>query len=762
MPRIALLACATLLVAGAALLYFFTLPPTIATRDIEAMAVEEEALRPLQQEREPDPSYTNRSVPSKGPGIVQAMPMDATTATVRGRLLDYRGDPILSHWSVDLQWAEMSTPSNVPRPDISDSEPSEHFEITSVPPGKWRLRARNQLFDLATMELQLAPGEVREVVVRQTNTRDARSELTLIALSQRPLMPAPSRDHIRLVHPGGTLQAPDPKNSTDHDNALRFSHLDASAYRLEINDPRYEPWAADDLHPGQKPIQAVLRGTSAVRFVVTDALRSTVIEDFAIELRQHRSAEPGGGSSSRGSSTSSARRAFSKHPGGVLHFDALVAGDLRFAVEAPGYPLRLIEVVQLTVGETRTVELAMHAGITVRGIVRTLSGTPIENARLAVSPLAVEPKDASDTRPALQKMRATSDSAGRFEFKDLDAGSWICEATVPIKKLDLTRVPHPAFVRPEQQQFVLGAHVPPPFLEFALPTGAVLFGTALLTEGSVPDEMGIALKWLEHPGVPAHAHRGYSVVSELDRQGNYRIEGLAAGQYQVGVVVPKSSQDRLTNTLEKSRELAFRLLHTLQIEDSAVLRRDYDLRHHAPAAIHAHVKTSTSPLIATLRIIDIDLLAASGNPPRQQSYTPFSVRGIASHTRLFAGRKCCFALAANGTWAHIFTRDLELRSGSTHNVEATLVFHDGRLSVLTPDGTPGANLLLNLAPIFEPPLAEASYGGELKLDAGGVAQVRLPPGRYRISTRISRTELSPSAAVFDWPSTDLLQVQLQR
>ena len=183
---------------------------------------------------------------------------------------------------------------------------------------------------------------------------------------------------------------------------------------------------------------------------------------------------------------------------GQVRIDSL-GGDFEFhlTVEAAGHQARDGGVVQLSAGETSTLEIVLVPGETIEGIVRDPSGAPLEGARVRISaPVADGNPLAAFPRPPI-----VTDADGRFLRDDLPA------------------LPHLVSVFHEEYASTLVRNLLPSdeVHDLTLSIGAVLGGTVTDAETSEPLE-GVTLQVIDAAGEPR--------TSVSTTEGAFELRGL--------------------------------------------------------------------------------------------------------------------------------------------------------------------------------------------------------------------------------------------
>ncbi len=206
---------------------------------------------------------------------------------------------------------------------------------------------------------------------------------------------------------------------------------------------------------------------------------------------------------------------------GRFALDSLAVGvSVALTVDAPGFlPLRLAPLTPPLEGP---LTVTLRSALQLAGRVTDSEGVAIAGTKLDLHPLSLDADSAAGARLSFSLSRSVvSDAEGRFQFEDVEAGSYEVEAFAD-------------GYQPAVAQLVeLAFESDPPALHFVLEKGAVLTGVVLDSE-------------LE-PVAGARVSVGRSTGCS-DAAGRYRVEGIAPGTVAVWVEHP--GFDRLVRELD--------------------------------------------------------------------------------------------------------------------------------------------------------------------------------------------------------------------
>lgn len=305
-----------------------------------------------------------------------------------GRLLDRRGRPIADRWQVLAlpQTGTLQRPRGIMAPVVPqarfESEGTDgSFRFEGLPEGPCRLRFYLEAagwFD-GPETLLRGGDETRVDLCYEGPDLDRRIHVHLIS---RPLTAAwPDLRRVVLRDEAGGWWRP--YVSEKIHRGLDFEGLEPGYYRLEINDPRFEPVVVENLSPGEGSTSVYLTGSSALRLVLHEPEGADPIERYEVRLRLGRSLFPplddpwrdifGSGNVSRPANVRLHGSSEEPLPRGFLA--GLVPGESTLLVSAPGYATSYVPL-DLKSGEFRVLEVPLHRGGELAGVVVDIEGRP--------------------------------------------------------------------------------------------------------------------------------------------------------------------------------------------------------------------------------------------------------------------------------------------------------------------------------------------------------------------------------------------------
>ncbi len=279
-----------------------------------------------------------------------------------------------------------------------------HFGM-SLPAGPARLLLidrSDRLAGQAYVEVEAGENVRAEIVYRGSEVQ----QQVWVATSSTLGPPALLRPDSIRVHGSGTIAVrpdPDPEGH-ERSSLFIFSGLSGGPYRVEIDEPGYEPWSVDGPFPGGPIVHARLRGSSAIELWVGDALTGLPVEPFSARAV---SSTAGGASASPSTDPEGSED-------GPAIIDELTPGDWELSVSAPGYVRARQTVPQLLSNEVRRVGVSLSKGSTAAGTVVDHTG------RRPVAGVTVELKPWGHSGSG---RTCRTDDFGRFAFERIPSGS---------------------------------------------------------------------------------------------------------------------------------------------------------------------------------------------------------------------------------------------------------------------------------------------------------------------------------------------------
>ncbi|MCB9891508.1 MAG: carboxypeptidase regulatory-like domain-containing protein [Planctomycetes bacterium] len=656
-------------------------------------------------------------------------------ARVRGRLLDFRGRPITRAWNITA--SPMDAQSSPSRPQgtslaVSKNAPTERFAFERLAPGRWRFKAEYPHFEIATADIELAPGEAREITLRQVEERDPHTELMLMVWVRTGEAFVAS-EFVRLIAPGGEEIAPMATPDEFPRREFVFRHLGPGPYIARILDPRFEPWEQRDVHPGPERLVARLRGRSSIHLTVLDA-EETPIERYGLFLRDY---DTGGISVQAGPETIELQ----DHPNGVTRLAGLVPGTYGYQLGLPDGSTHDITIEKLGIGEARNVVFRVRPTVTVSGHVTwEHDGTSVSLAY--VSLLEPAPENDSPTCDILvtelispgqtsmrqEVFRTRTDERGAFRFESVPSGTWIVAASHGPARLERPRPMTSGFLRVMSTPLLLTSSVEG--IDLVLPAAGRLHVTvawpeafaytaslALERREDSPHTRSMRCTWTIDPGAPS-----------LDlgplQPGTYDVQTLLRGG--------KGARDVAQHTLEG-----------LVVVAGRTTEAQIDLVAFQPGRLEVRVTSQGEPLPNTRVQLQI--------PGSRNGYPAASTNGegLAVFEIVPPGTHDAVLLGTNGPWSQTLP-PVTIRPGETQTVTFDVPLFQRRIVFRDRD----THALLDVRSLYLWPEIDPRHimSRDLKTKTDGSIDLVLPAGSYIIRSRERYAgETAPDPTTFTWP-----------
>jgi hypothetical protein len=376
----------------------------------------------------------------------------------------------------------LARPTAQPAP-AATADDDGHFELRDVPTGKLTLSAMAPDFLPATLPVELAPGASRDDL-RVVLHRGATVVGRVVGPDGTPAVGA----EVRLAAQDRAFAGPSGSPaSVDGDGGYVLDAVPSGPQTFHAELPGALPAVRDlTVHPGENRLDFQLGAGLEIAGRVVDPAGAAV-EGASVTLRTGDLTPETTASGDDGS----------------FRFSGLRSGGYRLSGRIEGYSA-VSEEIRLADASLRDVELRLTNGGAVAG--RILGLSPEQFAEVRIT--------AVQTLSGFNGQRIEPDAQGEYRISDLAPGDWTVIAMLGMPG------------RSVQGKVQLPVGVPEVRLDLEFPSGFTLSGR-LLRAGQ---PLSGALVGVQ--GTDGVATNG-TVPS--DTQGNFRIEGLKAGTYEVTV-----------------------------------------------------------------------------------------------------------------------------------------------------------------------------------------------------------------------------------
>ncbi|MGE5277313.1 MAG: carboxypeptidase regulatory-like domain-containing protein [Acidobacteriota bacterium] len=432
----------------------------------------------------------------------------SATGTIRGRVQDAASGEPIPEFTVTLMAGGragfgnfvMRGPGGAPGPQNFQSADGA-FEVAGVPPGDWSVRASATSYRSGDVSgVSVAAGETKEDVVVSLKRGGALAGRVLDAGAGVPIAnatvswepagsaPGPAAMAARLLDGGGANVT-----TTDADGRFAFDGLPDGKVTLTATHPDYLEASRDADPSAGSEVQIPLGSGGSIAGLVVGGDGRTAIPGAQVRLDEE--GDTGLGLSSQIASTDG---------GGAFHFDHLGAGRFRLTAQSDKGTSPPGEVI---LGENQRqdgVTLQVASGAILDGTVSGLPEGQLGNVRINAS--AVGYRDS-----------ATTDDSGRFTLRDVPTGVVTLTASTSFLQGRTT----------SKTVEVLDGTT-------EMPVAVVFQGNSRLsgrvTRGSSPLS-GLFVVAMPDPPDGSGRYSG-----QTDANGEYALEGLNDGGYQVSVL----------------------------------------------------------------------------------------------------------------------------------------------------------------------------------------------------------------------------------
>ncbi|MEM9381489.1 MAG: sigma factor [Planctomycetota bacterium] len=413
-------------------------------------------------------------------GIGPSMVKDVGTVefrpggTVTGRVLDADGNPLAgTAWALHAEEVGAKPPMDrqLARASTRASSADASFTLRRLPEGVSRIQVYDRSFGWSKEHsVSVVAGQTvtRDVVLDEPDSAAGRIGVSIRVETYRSLLVGGGVEDVSLVAENGsrTTGVRDP-NRVD---AYVFEGVGPGEFRVEIDDPRFEPWSRDGVRAGAQ-LSAHLRGCSGLQLDVRDE-SGVPVELYSVEvelegaLRMPRRFHPVDGSEPL--------------PEGRLM--GLVPHDYLITVRADA-GIAAARVPGLGVAETRPISLTLRPATTASGVVVHPDGTPAEGAVVRlVAPAEID--DGPGVLVATSQVLASAPERLRKELARTYAGvDGSFELPIEIRGEAFVLVGEAPGPTAESGRFDTSDAAAPTDLELTVPRGGRLEGRVVAPDG---------------------------------------------------------------------------------------------------------------------------------------------------------------------------------------------------------------------------------------------------------------------------------------
>ena len=301
------------------------------------------------------------------------------TGTIVGRIVDAQGNTLVRNWRVSAEAPgdRLGTGRDSTRVSASVDPETGEFRLEGVPARRVTVRARaGGGVHTDTVTVVVVPaGEAAVELTYDGPNLDRR--ITVVHFSRPFYTYEPASESITLIDAQGRRRTAVHVQGSSQSEA--FDDLPDGEYRVEIDDPLYEPWSKDRVRPGDR-VNAHLKGAASLAVKVVHDETGALVQRYGLRVTFPRSNStpnefelvPDGGTP----------------PVGGL-FEGMIPTDIVLILRLPGRAPERFEVTGLERGEQRAVELRLGAVRPVTVQVVDDTGAPVAETRVERTPGAV-------------------------------------------------------------------------------------------------------------------------------------------------------------------------------------------------------------------------------------------------------------------------------------------------------------------------------------------------------------------------------------
>ncbi len=645
--------------------------------------------------------------------------------TIVGRIVDADGGPLALDWSV-MADALRSPEKNRRFPSFTgETDPATaEFRIEDLPPGTAKLSASAP--NAGRVEgpaVEVRAGEEVEALIRYSGPDVSR--LLTVRLQTYPFDNyTVGADTIHLLQ--GNAEITTAEKLHIRRSTFAFPDLDPGAYSIEIDDEKFLPSRRDGVGPGQEVV-AVLKGSAAVELAVRDGASGNPLARYQVDLRFT-------GTDSNSRSIHIQEEDVEPPPGGV--FEGLIPRPCSLFVQARGYGRTELALPDLRPNERRVLVVDLEKATSIVGRVRWADGRPATGVSVELHKGTLSAKDLGDDffrwqlrHDGKEPARCTTDTSGGFLFERAGRGEWTLWASANSATCEI------AYLEISDE--------PPMPLELTLPALGSLRGRVLAPED-------VDLSGMEVVAVPAESFERCGreildcdlereVLAELDPQAHFHLELLPMGELVILLRFPEVSLPVGFGTSSNGPAGGLEL-GRLVLESAVEMEQDFDLGPRAPGRLF--IAATLDGLPATSAIVEL-------HPPVRRSLNPMG--GVVLDTTgqglaepLLPGTWRLVLRDVEARWYYIHPEAITIEPGREASVHVATSLLPGRLELRAASGeAPLANAVVSW-------VCESSgfqVQGQLRTDANGIVETRLPAGAYRM---MSGGGSDPSFVVLEW------------
>ncbi len=421
-----------------------------------------------------------------------------SAVNVSGRFVDEKGRPTKADF-----WDRAVHPNGYGRWSGQAEKPSETFEATMAP-GAYEIKGQtgyNFNVEEFTQQLEVGDHDLSDVVIKvraiEQPVGSHRLKGTVVDDTGKSLR----NTRVTVRGPAHSTSESYQETYTDQVGRFSFDNLLNGEYRVRAvpGVPPFEQYAGfDGINPAKtRELKIVTRRAGLLRGRVVDANTGEPVTAFRAEVGNYRG--PGNEQKWEFKKATSSS--------GQFEIRAQLDEDWYIKIEADGYAESIQTGAALSSGEViDDIKIELATGRIVRGAVTDSDGNAIVGA------LVYDNGDVFD--PSKQRSRfanTTTDAEGQFELRSVSSDTPYVYALKP--------------------GLAIGEAPIDDEVNIALTAGGVIDGHVTIAGNIPPSRSSVSVSGSRHGHMEHYSSR-------TDESGYFRIEHVAAGEYQLDLSVP--------------------------------------------------------------------------------------------------------------------------------------------------------------------------------------------------------------------------------
>ena len=672
----------------------------------------------------------------------------APGGSVRGRVVDERGNPVTGSWHVNGAADSDGLPNGRTATMVqSPVDPTGEFLLEGLPAGRVQLFANSSLSGgVVGPEVVVRAGAETLADVVHRGPDDSRVIRVNMVNRIMHIFGSPAPGTIVLSDAQGRRIA---ENSRVPMHVWTFDNLEPGVYDVSIEDPRFEPWRQSGVQTGTA-VSANLVGSAAVQLTVQDPSGNR-LDDYQLrlrflkanfgpsefELRALGTPAPTGGVyrglmpippkapevpplDQAGRTRDEQRAALEAR---LARVSVIEPVPFELVAVAPGIGAGSQEVSTLAPGETAVVTITLEPQSTVRGTIVGVEPSQVDGVTVVLADAVHDADWAVAHSGSMGRIDGTTelrlgtraDPVGAFDFGAVPLGSYRL----------LARFHNEFYGEYGPFELVPGQNAD---VEIQVPAQGAIEGRIL----AHPDDLRFA--WVEARGREDYMpnkiqwHQFDTAPpprAAVAADGRFRIAPLRSGTYALvlhhGSTAPQGDTWRWTSRFSVGVPLG-----AVELPRPQVVSAEFDLTQQRRGVIHCVATVDGQPAVGwTVRAHS----PSDSDPQRvRETWNTTDTAGRTILELLESGDWTVGLVSHDRVWCVRTAVPETLPPGGEIHVRIDVTLHPGTLQILdAKTGAPRANEWIGWK--------DGDQAATLETDAQGRLELKLPAATYTISTR---------------------------